>query len=102
MVLRRLLALSLVEIQSAADSGGFRDALDLCALARDRAGNWGMLAELPEISYNCGVIANQLGMSSEARVYLEEFVTLAPDSPDAAGAKTILQGLPGAASASRS
>lgn len=96
VVLRRLLGLSASAIKSAVDAGGFRKALELCVRARDLAGKWQMLGQLPEISYNCGIIANQLGLNTEARTWLEEFVTLAPDSPDAAAARTILQGLPGA------
>ena len=90
LVLEKLMRISYSQIASADSAEGLSGALNLCLDARTKADMWGLLAKCPEISFNCGLLWTQTGNPSNARMYLEEYLRLAPDGPAASKARTLL------------
>lgn len=90
LVLDRLMRIAFSTIATSNSKDGFSQALNMCLDARTKADMWGMLAKHPEISFNCGLLWTRTGNPSNARLYLEEYLRLAPNGSEASKAKELL------------
>ncbi len=91
VVLERLMRIAFSAIASANSADGFSKALNLCLDARAKADMWGLLAKYPEISFDCGLLWVRTGNPSNARMYLEEYLRLAPEGSAASKAGELLR-----------
>lgn len=90
LVLERLMRIAFSSIASAKSSEDLSKVLNLCLDARTKADLWGMLPKCPDISFNCGLLWVRTGNPSNARMYLEEYLRLAPNGSAASKAKELL------------
>ncbi len=90
LVLERLIRIAFSGIASANSADDFSKVLNLCLDARTKADMWGLLPNHPEISFNCGLLWTKTGNPSNARMYLEEYLRLAPNGSAASKAKDLV------------
>lgn len=92
-VLWRIIGLAYANISWAQSEDGYAAALDVCTLAKDRLEQWKMEAECPEVYFDCGLLSAKLGRNSDAKAYLERYLSLAPNGQNAERAKAMLASL---------
>lgn len=92
-VLKRLMGLAYSNLSNARDVSYYKAALSCSVLAKDRAEEWGMASQVPEVYFNCGLMAAKLRNSADARGYLQKYIDLAPNALNASSAREMLSRL---------
>ena len=92
-VLKRIMDLAYVNITSARDDSWYKAALSCSILAKDRAEEWDLASEVPEVYFNCGLLAAKTGDKASARTHLQRYLELVPSGATADRARALLGGL---------
>jgi tetratricopeptide (TPR) repeat protein len=91
-VLKRIIGLAFGNLANARDDSYYDAALNCALLAKNRAEEWGMAREVPEVYFDCGLMARKKGNTVNAKAYLQKYLDLAPNAPNADRARELMSG----------
>jgi hypothetical protein len=92
-LLGRIMSLAYGDVRYAANVSWYSSALQVCLTAVERVEKWNMGAQVPEIYYDCGIIALRTGDQASAGKYLRKYLDLAPNSSEAEKARSMVANL---------
>lgn len=91
-LLKRMIGYAYGDVSIARDVSGYKDALSCAVFAKDRAEEWGMAAEVPDVYFDCGILAVKTGDTTTAKMYFSKYLELVPTGVNADKARAMIAG----------